>query len=220
MLFITAEGTQFELDEQGFLRDPFTWNESYATALAPHVGIHAPLTHAHWVVIRYIRARFEKSGFCPLLYFTCRENGLTVADLQGLFPTGYLRGACRLAGITYREGYLCNPCSARCDAWQSPGPSIGEKAYGVDVRGFLIDANEWDESFARHRAVDMQMKDGLTARHWDVLHFLRNRFAESGNVPTIFELCDGLSLDLQELERLFPLGYHRGAVKLAGLRVR
>ena len=64
------------------------------------------------------------------------------------------------------------------------------------------------------------MKVGrLTEEHWRVLRFLRDGFARTGVVPTIYESCDANGLELDDLERLFPDGYHRGVVKLAGLRV-
>ena len=44
--------------------------------------------------------------------------------------------------------------------------------------------------------------------------------ARAGRVATLFETCDALNLDIGELEELFPTGYHRGAVKIAGLRVK
>jgi tRNA 2-thiouridine synthesizing protein E len=36
----------------------------------------------------------------------------------------------------------------------------------------------------------------------------------------VIETCEATDLDIAELERLFPDGYHRGAVKIAGLRLR
>jgi sulfur relay (sulfurtransferase) DsrC/TusE family protein len=42
---------------------------------------------------------------------------------------------------------------------------------------------------------------------------------ERGVVPTVYETFVANSLELEDLERLFPDGYQRDAVKLAGLRV-
>jgi tRNA 2-thiouridine synthesizing protein E len=60
----------------------------------------------------------------------------------------------------------------------------------------------------------------LTDKHWQILEFLRQRFATNNIVPTVYETREANHLELEELQRLFPDGYHRGAVKLAGLRVR
>ncbi len=58
----------------------------------------------------------------------------------------------------------------------------------------------------------------LTSDHWRVIHFLRDAFKQSKRIPTVYETCEGCQLDLDQLEALFPDGYHRGAVKIAGLR--
>jgi tRNA 2-thiouridine synthesizing protein E len=60
----------------------------------------------------------------------------------------------------------------------------------------------------------------LTDDHWRVINFLRKRFEETGTVPTVYETCEENRIELENLESLFPDGYHRGAVKVSGLRVR
>ena len=60
----------------------------------------------------------------------------------------------------------------------------------------------------------------LTDRHWQIIRYLRSRFERTGAVPTVYETCTANDIELDELERLFPDGYHRGAVKVAGLCVR
>jgi tRNA 2-thiouridine synthesizing protein E len=60
----------------------------------------------------------------------------------------------------------------------------------------------------------------LSKRHWEVIHFLRKTCEQTKTVPTIHETCDFLNIEFDELEQLFPDGYHRGAVKIAGLKVR
>ena len=59
----------------------------------------------------------------------------------------------------------------------------------------------------------------LTDKHWQIINFLRKSFEKNNMVPTIYETCEANGIDLEELEKLFPDGYHRGAVKIAGLRV-
>ena len=93
--------------------------------------------------------------------------------------------------------------------------------YQVDVRGFLINPDDWDEYYAAHRAYDMKIAGGrLTDRHWEIIHFLRRWFENKHEVPTVYQLCDEYGMELEELETLFPDGYHRGAIKISGLRVR
>ncbi len=213
---ITANGKTYEVDMEGFLLDYDQWDEDFARATASGVGIHDGLTLDHWKVINYIRDAYRDEGKCPLVYQTCRANSLHLHALQKLFPTGYLRGACKLAGMTYREGFLN---ASWLKAPQAQKPEV-EKVYRTDVRGFLVDAGEWDERFAVFKAGELKMPDGLTGRHWDIITFLRESYARDSKVPTVYETCDAFGLELDEFEALFPDGYHRGAVKIAGLRVR
>ena len=91
----------------------------------------------------------------------------------------------------------------------------------MDVRGFLVDPDEWDEHYAAHRAYEMKMAGGkLSKMHWQVIRFLRSNFYKTGNLPTVSEACEANDIAVDELEQLFPDGYHRGAVKIAGLRLR
>jgi len=213
---MTVDGCTYETDTLGFLVRAEDWTEEFAVATAPLVGITDGLTERHWRVIRYLRGEYARTGRCALLYFACSKNGLRLAELQRLFPTGFLRGACRLAGITYREGYISNPCHAS----STEGCSVEEeKIYRIDIRGFLVDPGQWDRSYAMHRAEELDLPQGLTDAHWRVLGHLRSEYATTGRVPTVYSVCETLDLTLDELARLFPTGYHRGAVKLAGLRV-
>jgi len=211
--------TEFNTDDAGFLVNPDQWNEHFSRQKAGDVGIPHGLTKEHWDVINYIRNMYRIAGRCPLVYETCRRCGLTRQDLKRLFPTGYLRGACKLAGISYREGYLSQaqlPTTAH-----DLNYITFKKTYAVDVRGFLVNPADWDEYFASYRAYDMKLPGGrLTDDHWRVIHYLRRRQSETGEIPTLYETCEANNLDLNQLEQLFPDGYHRGLVKIAGLRVR
>ena len=210
---------RYSADSDGFLPKAHQWDSEFAVQNAERVGIRGGLTKEHWDVIHFIRTSSADQGRCPLVYETCRQCGLSLKDLKRLFPTGYLRGACKLAGITYQEGYMS----------QSNLPATGDdrdvlaanKTYKVDVRGFLVDPDDWDEYYAAFRAYDMKIAGGkLGEDHWKIIHFLRDRFTRDHEVPTVIETCEANGIDLDELERLFPDGYHRGAVKIAGLRVR
>jgi tRNA 2-thiouridine synthesizing protein E len=214
----TFRGKTYQVSWEGFLLDPGQWDQDFAEGMAPKAGISPGLTEEHWDVIRYIRDTFEEQGICPPVYQTCRAKGLHLKDLQRLFPSGYQRGACKLAGITYKEGYLEHSWLPKPAEELSTVPP--EKVYHVDVRGFLVDAEEWDEQFAAAKAFEMKVPGKLTDRHWQIIYFLRNSYRNNDAVPTIYETCEANHLEIEELERLFPDGYHRGAVKIAGLRAR
>jgi len=218
MPILKVRDHEYEVDHGGFLLDHGRWDEIFAEGVAPEVGISGGLKREHWDVIRFIREYFEKTGKCPLVYETCQALEIHLKDLKERFPAGYLRGACRSAGLTYKEGYL--PYSWIHQAVQETDATLGEKVYRVDVRGFLVDSGEWDEYFATHLAYTLKMREGLTERHWQILHYLRDGYKETGKVPTVFDACEANGIGIKELESLFPDGYHRGAVKLAGLRVR
>ena len=147
-------------------------------------------------------------------------------NFKKLFPKGYLRGACKLAGITYRDrlvnyyGERGQVTKFRAEPGVPPQPELREKVYRIDVFGFLVDPSEWDENFATSRAHDMKIPGGLSDKHWRIIQYLRDRLEKDGSVPRVFECCEANQIELDELERLFPDGYHRGALRIAGLRVR
>lgn len=84
-----------------------------------------------------------------------------------------------------------------------------------------MDPDEWDEHYAAHLAHEMKIPGGvLGQQHWQIIGYLRTGYYKSGKIPTAVETCDANDIDIDDLERLFPDGYHRGAVKIAGLRLR
>jgi TusE/DsrC/DsvC family sulfur relay protein len=198
----------YQVDTEEFLSDFDEWDENFARGMAPKVGAISGLSKDHWNIIYFIRNSYKEKGKCPLVYETCRVNRLHLQELKALFPAGYLRGACKLAGITYAEEFAENLTSG-----------APEKSYEINIRGFLINPSQWDEKFALYRAWEMKMPK-LTKKHWQIIRFLRERFEEKNIVPTVYETCEAVGIDLEELQKLFPDGYHRGAIKVAGLRVR
>ena len=208
----------YQLDTEEFLANFNEWDENFSRGIAPRVGIIGGLSDDHWKIIHFIRDSFKKTGKCPLVYETCRVNRLHIQELKRLFPAGYLRGACKLAGITYKEGYLDQSWVEEFAERVTAG-SQEDKTYEIDIRGFLINPSDWDRRFAAYRAYETKMPK-LTGKHWQVIDFLRESFEKNNIVPTVYETCEATGLQLEDLEKLFPDGYHRGAVKLAGLRVR
>jgi tRNA 2-thiouridine synthesizing protein E len=203
-------------DPLGNLLDWRQWTESYAEELAPSLGIPGGLTSRHWEVIHSIRKHFAETGKCPVVYQTCRHQGLRLRELEELFPTGYRRGACKLAGLNYLSDF--HPSEARSQrADSAPSSEQIARAYRVDDHGFLLEPTTWDERWAAGKADELGTGT-LTDRHWRVVRGLREAFAQSGEVPTVYETCRRHGLELEDLEGLFPSGYHRGAVKIAGLR--
>ncbi len=217
MSTLTFADKTYAVDSDEYLSDFNAWEENFARAMAPKVGIIGGLSEDHWRIIYFIRDYYKRTGKCPLVFETARMNRLHLQELRNLFPAGYLRGACKLAGITYKEGYL-DQSWAEGLAEQATEGQEG-KTYEINVRGFLVNPFQWDKQYALHRAWEMKMPK-LTEKHWQIIEFLREKFAKDNIVPTVYETCERNNIDLDELQRLFPDGYHRGAVKIAGLRVR
>jgi len=207
----------YEVDAGDFLVDPNQWDENFAEGMAQKNNIPDGLTADHWAVISFIRNTFKEFGRCPMVYETYKNCGMTLHSLKTLFPTGYLRGACKVAGVTYKDGYL-EPVYFPHTA-EDLELNYANKAYRIDVRGFLQDPGEWDHYYAACRAFEMKIPK-LTDKHWQIIRFLREQYEKTKEVPTVYETCDNNNVSIEELEQLFPDGYHRGAVKIAGLRVR
>ncbi len=84
----------------------------------------------------------------------------------------------------------------------------------------MVNPDQWDEYYAVHRAYETKIPGGkLTDKHWQIIKFLRENYKKKKEVATVYETCTANGLDIEELEGLFPDGYHRGAVKIAGFRV-
>ena len=93
-----------ETDEEGYLVDPAAWDESVATAFARQERLE--LGPEHWSVIRFIRNYFDEHQIAADARFAirhlAREHGLgdrARTRLFELFPYGYVKQACRIAGM-------------------------------------------------------------------------------------------------------------------------
>ena len=63
--------------------------------------------------------------------------------------------------------------------------SFKDKTYDIDEQGFLIDYNKWDEDFAVLMAQKLNIHDGLSEKHWNVIRFVRESFYQSGTFPRV-----------------------------------
>lgn len=199
---LTVGRKTFILDDLGCLMHFSDWQPEFAEGMAEEAGITPPLTETHKKFIAYLRETVVKSGRTPIVHRACRDNGFKLWELETLFPAGYHRGACKLAGLNYYDRHTTREPQ-------------DDKVYRINARGFLVDAAEWDESFAAMRAEELGMT--LNERHWQIIRFLRDTYQTTGKVPTVYEACRAGGLDVGALELLFPQGYQRGAVKIAGL---
>ena len=91
-------GREMVFDAEGFLLDPYEWTEEIAKALARESGIPL-LTDLQWQVIRFLRAYYLENGRAPLNRQIKSGTGLSLMEIESLFPGGIKQGARRLAGL-------------------------------------------------------------------------------------------------------------------------
>ena len=208
---ITVNDQQYSLDSHGFLDPPEQWEENFAEGMARSLGIHEGLTEAHWKFINYIRNKFLIEQTVPVVVTACFDNQLRLTDLRELFPTGYHRGACKIAGLNH--ALMCD-----VNLWLSYETLPAIKAEPkVEELGFLKDFDQWNERFAHGVARNWDLPEGLTEDHWKIIHYLRDYYRNAKTIPTIFETCKSNQISLDRFGELFPRGYRRGACRAAGL---
>lgn len=90
-----------QLDDEGYLTDPASWSEPVAVELARREGI--ALTEAHWAVLRFLREYYEQRRIAPDARFVLKHlaetRGADRNELFRLFPYGYVKQACKIAGM-------------------------------------------------------------------------------------------------------------------------
>ena len=93
---------------------------------------------------------------------------------------------------------------------------IADAPVDVDAEGFLTDPGEWSEAIAEAIARENGVGE-LTDRHWLVVHFMRDRYLETGNAPSIRALGKESGVPVKELYGLFPKGPAKLAAKIGGI---
>lgn len=99
------DGTAVEVDEHGYLTDPGAWTPEFADLVARQENV--ALTPLHRSVIEFMRAYLDTHGIAAdarfVMGFLADRQGLTRAEarkrLFELFPYGYVRQACKIAGM-------------------------------------------------------------------------------------------------------------------------
>jgi tRNA 2-thiouridine synthesizing protein E len=111
---------QYTLDKYGYLDPPEQWDETFAEGMAARLSIYRGLNTEHWEFIRYLRRKFIEDKTIPLVIHACADNNILLSRLAFLFPTGYYRGACKIAGINHRFMVESNPNIGKLFRSQNP----------------------------------------------------------------------------------------------------
>jgi dissimilatory sulfite reductase related protein len=97
-----------------------------------------------------------------------------------------------------------------------PTATIAGVDLAVNDEGFLEQPGQWNEDMA----VEIARQEGidpLTARHWQVINFMRKEYFEKGTGPTVRALGKTSGVSVKELYQLFPKGPAKLAAKIAGI---
>ena len=91
-------GREIILDDEEFLVNPEDWTREIALELAQDAGLDT-LTDQHWKIIHFIRDFYIQEGRSPLHKELRSSTGITMMEIERLFPGGIRHGARRLAGL-------------------------------------------------------------------------------------------------------------------------
>ncbi len=91
-----------DVDAEGYLVDPQDWSEEIAQEFARQENIQ--LEEDHWDVIRFIREKYDENQIIPdarhvIKHLSTRLGTAARKRLFDIFPYGYVKQACRIAGM-------------------------------------------------------------------------------------------------------------------------
>jgi len=97
-----------DTDDEGYLIDPHGWNEDIARQFAAQENIN--LTEDHWDVIRFMRDYYAEHQIAPdvrhvMKHLAKRLGPESRNAIFELFPYGYVKQACRIAGMKRPRGW-------------------------------------------------------------------------------------------------------------------
>lgn len=103
-MVLELAGKIIPTDQEGYLLDPSDWDQDVAAELARQENV--VMTDEHWSVIHYMRDYYEQRQIAADARFVIKYMAETMdkgsaarADLFKLFPYGYVKQACKIAGM-------------------------------------------------------------------------------------------------------------------------
>jgi TusE/DsrC/DsvC family sulfur relay protein len=91
-------GREVIFDGESFFSDPGQWSEEVAQALAREAGL-TELGETQWMIVRFLREYYFQNGRSPLNREIKQGTGISLMEMEALFPGGIKYGARRLAGL-------------------------------------------------------------------------------------------------------------------------
>ena len=97
-----------DTDDEGYLVDPSTWTEEIANEFASQENIQ--LTADHWDAIGFMRKWYDESQVAPDVRHVMKHLAERLGPgsrniIFELFPYGYVKQACRIAGMKRPRGW-------------------------------------------------------------------------------------------------------------------
>jgi tRNA 2-thiouridine synthesizing protein E len=96
-------GKMLEIDEDGFIQDPDSWDQAVAADIAKTEGVEE-MTDDHWKVVNYLREYYIEFSMAPMIRKLCKTTGFKLKEIYVLFPSGPAKGACKVAGLPKPTG--------------------------------------------------------------------------------------------------------------------
>lgn len=106
-----VNGQTIEHDEEGYIDDLADWSRDVAGVIAQAEGID--MSDQHWAVIEFLRNYYDEYQIAPAVRVLVRaikkEMGPEIgnnAHMNGLFPGGPAKQACKIAGLPKPTGCI------------------------------------------------------------------------------------------------------------------
>ncbi|MDH5508326.1 MAG: TusE/DsrC/DsvC family sulfur relay protein [Anaerolineae bacterium] len=84
-----------------------------------------------------------------------------------------------------------------------------------DDDGFMVDHDVWTPEIGAAIAAVLEIE--MSARHWDVINFVRKEYETNGEAPTLRRITKAGGIPTKELYTLFTGGPAKIAAQVAGL---
>lgn len=94
----TISGRTILFNWQGYIVNFQDWDEEVARELARERGLEV-LTEDHWRALRFLREYYSFNGRMPLNRELRENTGLSLIQIESLFPGGFKKQAPYIAGL-------------------------------------------------------------------------------------------------------------------------